>query len=822
MKIEKLIIESFGKFNKKEIIFDDSINVVYGENEAGKTTVKNAIETLFYGIYPVDKDKNLYVNWKSEKLKVAGEIDLNNKKERVERELLSYPKGRVIYNETINNIKNHTYQPLDAMPNFLYNTLYSIDSNDLKNFNAETLEVIDDKILFPYSKLGFLSPKELIDSLEEELHGIWRENNLGKFKLKSIQEKLINLEQSKAEAITLYNDTEDEVNRRSIIEKEIAEIKKEKAALEKELKKVTKLLPFCRVYYKMKQLKQGLVNEKHFNSLPSDILEKRNTIKEKIKLKEELVFNNTIEMEQKKSKIVNVSQKEKLILDHLEVIEEKLEEYNKIQATNIDQMFREELTRLKDKYNKLYYKLFKKMPNEETADGIINSSVKKKMNNKINIPQLVVGSLLIFGAIGFIFMEVVPFNTGSITALTISIALGINIIYRSFFLGRHTKEYTEENLKVLNTLEYQIEATKENYQKKQQEREEKIKEIIQFLKEFYKIPSKNRRVWMTILNKKVMSLKRKNDENTQEEYKIDKLKHENHRLMAEINKIEGSLDEIETALKKLGNGQLKVGINTYTSNRKIIEEADALQEKLNEFDHRSEYQAMIHDLSYKITDEVKEQLKDELFDLSEKLNQKNVQLNNLNHSIDHKMKEYNLDEINSEIEYYKNLKENYLTKRNKLLLMKEIVSIANNKFKEENQPDIIELAGKYLSKITKGKYKKIFLEEGYEHLYLKTDDTSEKSLVSTKDNISKGISDQLFLSMRIALLRYYEDMHTIPLFLDEIFAHWDYNRIKEFFQALESLKEDRQIIITTCKKQLKEFIQSNIKNVNIIELNEEL
>ena len=44
MKIKELIIEEFGKFKNKRILFDNSFTLIYGPNESGKTTILEAIE----------------------------------------------------------------------------------------------------------------------------------------------------------------------------------------------------------------------------------------------------------------------------------------------------------------------------------------------------------------------------------------------------------------------------------------------------------------------------------------------------------------------------------------------------------------------------------------------------------------------------------------------------------------------------------------------------------------------------------------------------------------------------------------------------------
>ncbi|MDA3845690.1 MAG: AAA family ATPase, partial [Vallitaleaceae bacterium] len=51
MKIKRIVMRSFGKFQNRTIEFDDGLNLLYGENEAGKTTIHNFIEGMFFGFY---------------------------------------------------------------------------------------------------------------------------------------------------------------------------------------------------------------------------------------------------------------------------------------------------------------------------------------------------------------------------------------------------------------------------------------------------------------------------------------------------------------------------------------------------------------------------------------------------------------------------------------------------------------------------------------------------------------------------------------------------------------------------------------------------
>ena len=49
MKILSLHIDGFGKFHDRDISFEDGLNVVYGKNEAGKST----LHTFIKGMLPI-------------------------------------------------------------------------------------------------------------------------------------------------------------------------------------------------------------------------------------------------------------------------------------------------------------------------------------------------------------------------------------------------------------------------------------------------------------------------------------------------------------------------------------------------------------------------------------------------------------------------------------------------------------------------------------------------------------------------------------------------------------------------------------------------
>ena len=50
MKIREINIKNFGKLSDKTMCFEDGINIVYGENESGKSTVHTFIKSMLFGL----------------------------------------------------------------------------------------------------------------------------------------------------------------------------------------------------------------------------------------------------------------------------------------------------------------------------------------------------------------------------------------------------------------------------------------------------------------------------------------------------------------------------------------------------------------------------------------------------------------------------------------------------------------------------------------------------------------------------------------------------------------------------------------------------
>ena len=108
MKITNLKINNFGKLQNKEINFNDNINIIYGKNEAGKSTLLKFIISMFYGLSKNKNGKEItdfekYTPWTGEEFSGKIKYELNNKEQfEIYREFNK--KNPKIFNENIEDI----------------------------------------------------------------------------------------------------------------------------------------------------------------------------------------------------------------------------------------------------------------------------------------------------------------------------------------------------------------------------------------------------------------------------------------------------------------------------------------------------------------------------------------------------------------------------------------------------------------------------------------------------------------------------------------------------------------------------------------------
>ena len=86
MKIDYLQINGFGKLKDRLIDLDDGINIIYGENEAGKSSLLKFTSSMLYGANKLKMGKDIsdqerFVPWSGEEYSGKIRYKLSNGEE---------------------------------------------------------------------------------------------------------------------------------------------------------------------------------------------------------------------------------------------------------------------------------------------------------------------------------------------------------------------------------------------------------------------------------------------------------------------------------------------------------------------------------------------------------------------------------------------------------------------------------------------------------------------------------------------------------------------------------------------------------------------
>lgn len=287
MKIDYLKVNGFGKLENKEIEFGKKINVIYGENEAGKTTLLKCILSMLYGVSSNKNGKDIsekeqYKPWKNAEFsgKMKYELD-NGEKIEVFRDFSK--RNPKITNEFSEDITN----------------TFNIDKHMGNNFFYEQTKIDKDMLLIT----GLVEQKESIlgdkeqNLLTQKIANILTsgEENISYKKAieklnKELVEKIGN-DRTTGRPINIINEKieklKENINKINDEEEKVSNLKQEKELVKKQIEKIENELIDLR---KVKDIKLQENVEKEKLGVKKELLkeydEKLEKLNEQVKAKD--------------------------------------------------------------------------------------------------------------------------------------------------------------------------------------------------------------------------------------------------------------------------------------------------------------------------------------------------------------------------------------------------------------------------------------------------------------------------------------------------------------------------------------------------------
>lgn len=149
MYINRLHLRAFGKFTHRKIYFSNKFNIVFGENETGKSTLHSFIESMMYGFEEDTVKYNKYKPWNSPLYKGTVEIGDEEEKYLISRDFLL---GTVQVFKKTDEANEFPLEDIDVPGEYFFNI------NKVSFYNTVSI-----------SQLGNKTEKELAAELKQKI-----------------------------------------------------------------------------------------------------------------------------------------------------------------------------------------------------------------------------------------------------------------------------------------------------------------------------------------------------------------------------------------------------------------------------------------------------------------------------------------------------------------------------------------------------------------------------------------------------------------------------------------------------------------------------
>ncbi len=775
MKINSLHIISFGKIKNLRLDFSDSLNIIYGDNEAGKTHIAEFIKMMFYGSgsrgQGVNNLRKKYKPWDNTKMGGSINFATGGVHYRLEREFKASNSADTI---TLHNLDLGTSQSLSGADN-LGEQIFGISVGAF-----EQSVFIDNSVVFSSDNSGELNLKlsNLSNSTEEDIsfekliknisHA--RESLISKNRkngpIPELEREIESLKSEKQNALSVYRRAEEKAEEINRLEEKLLVATGQKSRLFEDLKA-----------YELYSLKEKLLVFKEAVTV-------YNETEEKLKLSDGTVadveFLDKAQHSLQKLKIKNASLKEKMLES-----ERGTEEISKLaESLPAKDNF---IAALQDKKSDLNGQLSLKDKQISELSAEISLITKEKLNlkGKPNFALIIIGVILILlGAVAGAFMSyLLPFAALGIVLTVLGITL------------KQKPNFSEFNAKISEN-----ETLLEELHREKAELKEQINETDGEINAYIIKTSTDSSL---LSSKKEQALKMRTDIiRLSEEFEREKaqLLTEVGRFKAvfDIASAEAALGELKNLLDKLNEAQIRAQMAVSHTGCKSTEDAlkklEAMPDNLPEInDSREQLQENFNNSGKKCTL------------LSSQIAELTAELKAMTSGIENP-REY--DRRLMEASEKLSSMQNFVDCTD---IAAEALNSAYTELRRSWGGVLQTRALEIFSGLTGNTYSDMVISKDFDITIRKNDDITSHAV----EFMSKGTVHQAYFALRLALAEFLcEDKESLPVILDDIFSQYDNERTAAGFNFLKEYSLSNQVLFFTCHKELTETEGANLISLN--------
>jgi uncharacterized protein YhaN len=821
MQIREIHIDGFGIFSNKQVTcLTSGLNVIYGENEAGKTTLTEFIRRMLFEVSKRGKGFNsyppLYGGRHGGKLKcqsASGDTLLISRNLSGRDDItLSTPNEERRGQSALDTV-------LDHASTTIFQNIFAFTLDELQNFDSLKEDEIRNRIYGAELGLGTVSLKQVEDSVNKRADAIFSprgkktQSNILLQDIKTLEQNIRNIQNEAEEYDQLMRHLE-------LCESQQTARQIQIDSLESLIRNLESL---AGLYNTIDEEEAGLNKLK----IEKDALSVNNDL---LAHEAEVIFL------QQSTQSIHSTLNDKVTVQRETTLLE-----NKIQSDlqeigvfwNEDKVKSFEFNRSKSDQIKSYLKAFEDLRQGviRAEDQLANHQERKaeEQSKGSNIPlwlKFIAGCLSTLGLVGMAW-SLVELNIPVLTASIISLLFGVFIFWKSME-GR--KDFIRVDL-LEKKLEEKLDQAQLSYNRKNLEWRTWLKEIefdeklepltaqemANTLKEiqgniFHKEELKARMQEMfkfeENINRRINKLKPSVpdqslsdhipsnikiicelfDQSKINQQSKDQIEKQIQQQNFKLEKLKNQLQETNRSLEQIiEKAEAPDGEDGPSKNR-IFENQNSLQEEINLASTQLKKLDTEKNLSHQTIGETRNKLRQLASNEELSIQQETLEI-----------KKQNLKECARE------------WGQAKIALF--MLDAAKSQYEKTRQPGVLKAAETIFSGITEEKYPRIVKPIGEDEILIESKIGDRKKITE----MSRGTREQLYLSMRLGLIEEYESRsEPLPIIMDDVLVNFDDPRKIRVIEMLKHFAETRQIIVLTCHKaSLQDYIKSGATQIEI-------
>jgi uncharacterized protein YhaN len=261
VRLRRLRAAVFGPHRDLDLDLDSDVVLIFGRNESGKSCFREAVETVLYGFEPHKRENHLLYLWSEGRggdLHLEADLALDDGSAmRVERVLQATGKSRTAKaGEAFEGARqgNTHLRFVDGLPRKLFQSIYSIEIEQLDALGAGVQEHIDDLLLPEAESLRLHPISKIRESLCDEHQRLWRGDYRGKPRARELMDALSEARRRADEAAREEQGLRTALAEQARLEAQLESDRKQKAWLER----VARDAPYLRDLFELNRRKRQL------------------------------------------------------------------------------------------------------------------------------------------------------------------------------------------------------------------------------------------------------------------------------------------------------------------------------------------------------------------------------------------------------------------------------------------------------------------------------------------------------------------------------------------------------------------------------------